>query len=142
MHWRRALIVFGFVLCGGIVVSTAVIARHLTPENEELQWDLSPDGRVVAEVVEDLQSSATSTDYVSVELTRPGEVWKAESFVFGGDDYGGKVSLRWLNANNLLITCTGCKEGPNGEMPTTTALHISNLEQRWQDVSIWYAFED
>jgi hypothetical protein len=98
-----------FVLFLGIAMLFAITTAWLLHvPNRILQFQPSPDGKIIAEYIEYKESSATSTDLSAIELKRRFSPFRHT--VLAAWDYGGKLSVRWLDAHNLLVTCSGCSE--------------------------------
>ena len=69
-------------------------------------YEISPDGRYVAEWREYDQSSARTTNLSTVQIrTRysPFRRW-----VLSGLDYGAELSLIWIDSKNLVVQCGSC----------------------------------
>ena len=105
-----------------------------------MQYAVSPDGRNVAEYREYKQSSATSTDLSTIELRA--RLSPIRHTVLSGLDYGGRLSVKWLDSRNLLVTCTGCNPLCLA-LPRSncTAIDVVRRENKWRDVSIHYILQ-
>lgn len=90
-----------------------------------------PGGKEIA-FVSSSPAYATDASYTRVCL-RP----RPQSFahcVFGGLNYGAKLSAAWLDSRDLLITCYDYARLGKGE------LWAKDMECRWRDVRIHYKF--
>jgi hypothetical protein len=126
------------ILLATVVIFAADVFYGRFFEGTIRQYQTSPDGSKVAEYREYGQSGgATSTDLSTVELrTRLNPI---RHTVLAGLDYGGKLTITWIDSQNLLITCYGCTPR-NLLVPCTncTSLDIMRKEATWRDVSIRY----
>jgi hypothetical protein len=86
---------------------------------------ISPDGGTTAEVDTSKGGGATEAAYTGVRLRSRFNPFR--HYVFGGLDYGAKVTLSWTDSRNLIIKCQNCEK-----------LDIKDEEHDWRGVRIHY----
>jgi hypothetical protein len=106
-------------------------------EGDVRQYQVSPDGKNIAEVREYHQSSATSTDLTTVELRTRLNPFRHT--VLGGLDYGDDLSVSWIDSGNLLVRCTKCASFDVRNDMYGSILYVLQKETRWHDVSVHYS---
>jgi hypothetical protein len=88
---------------------------------------LSPDRRLVVEVRTLKSLSALDANYVAVRLSRRFSPFR--HVVFGGLDYGAKITVSWTESNDLIVKCVDCEN-----------LRDHTAQSRWNGVTIHYQF--
>ena len=88
---------------------------------------LSPDRRLVVEVRALGSLSALDANYVAVRLSRRFSPFR--DVVFGGLDYGAKITVSWTESKDLLVKCVDCDN-----------LRDRTAQSRWNGVTIHYEF--
>lgn len=104
---------------------------------ETLQYTPSPDGENIAEYRRYKQSSATTTDLITIELRS--RFNPIRHTVLSGLDYGATFSLNWRDSRNLIVGCQGCNPANLTVRGAPTAFAAVKKEERWNGVSILYA---
>jgi len=121
-----------FVQIASLVVLVAlpyICLRSCT--GKVLQYQGSPDGRAIAQVERVGFSAATDADTIAVRLrSRFNPMWEE---VFSGADNGASVSVAWIDAANLKITCKRCDKLDRRDGIT---------EDHWKSVSIHYEIQN
>jgi hypothetical protein len=86
----------------------------------------SPDGKVVAEVLQSQSAGATDANATYVQLRERGGA--SADHVLEGTYYGATVTIAWLDSNTLLVRCATCGSD------SVTRLQ----KEKWRDISIHY----
>lgn len=103
------------------------------------QYELSPDAKKIAQVREYDQSSATTTNLISVELRTKFNPFRHT--VLAGLDYGAEISVTWVDSRNLLVRCIKCSSFDVKCDSCGSALYVVGKDTKWRDVSIQYSTE-
>jgi hypothetical protein len=93
----------------------------------------SPDGRATGYVKTRVAGGATEAAYTFVSLQDHGDFFAHT--LFGGANYGAKVSVSWLDSRNLLVKCQDCFQLGRGEVGAADLLECS-----WHETSVHYDF--
>jgi hypothetical protein len=120
-----AAVVFG-LLIGYLKLSSGKIRGY----------EISPDGRCVAEWRVYDQHGATTTDFGAVQLRERSSPFRRT--VLSGLDYGSQISLIWIDSENLVVQCGGCGAFPIKCDACGDALYVVGKETGWRDVKIHY----
>lgn len=129
MLWAFLGVIVIFVAC---VLYVRAFGGHIRG------YEVSPDGREIAEWIETGESSATTTSLTSVALrTKSNPI---RHIVFSGLDYGGRIHIQWIDPENLLVTCDGCKM-PDHITQGATNISILRKQTNWGNVSIHYVIQ-
>jgi hypothetical protein len=100
-------------------------------------YEISPDGKHIAEWREYDQSSATTTNLSTVQIRARYSPFRRS--VLSGLDYGAEFSLIWIDSNNLAVQCSSCG---GFEVKCSTCfggLYVERKETSWRDVHIRYS---
>jgi hypothetical protein len=140
MSMKRVSIRLALVI--PLAVALAFVAYGLHGrlfEGDIRQYQVSPDWKNIVEVREYHQSSATSTDLITVELRTRANPFRRT--VLGGLDYGADLSVKWIDSRNLLVRCTKCGSFNVRDDTYGSILYVLEKETTWHDVSIHYSIE-
>jgi hypothetical protein len=127
-YLRRA----AYVAAGLVLLVGSLMVHGRVSGGQTIQRLPSPDGRVIAEV-NLLETSAAEANELRVLLRTKSNPLR--HCVFGGGDYGARLSISWIDSKNLLVKCEDCSMNP---------LIFSKLkppytkEDRWHDIAIHY----
>jgi hypothetical protein len=119
----NARVLLVVVACCTLPVILLICARLLSGTLQ--QYSPSPDGARIAQVRVFKNAGATDANIRAVQMKKEFHLFRHT--VFEGGDYGATISVRWLDANRLLITCVNCK-----------AFNVFRQETSWDDVAITY----
>jgi hypothetical protein len=124
LKWLRRFLFFssGFVL---LIASLLFYLRAYG--GRTLQREVSPNGKVIAEVI--VSDSAGATDVNTLDVSLKNELNPIRHYVFGGLDYGAQVTVSWIDNDRLLIKCQHCENLHGGDI----------FERKWHDVMVCYA---
>jgi hypothetical protein len=129
---RRILKIFA-----GVTLLLGILITYLAFFSGRIRaYEISPDGRYVAEWREYDQSSATTTNLSTVQIrTRysPFRRW-----VLRGLDYGAEFSLIWIDSNDLVVQCGSCGGFEVKCSTCLDGLYVERKESSWRDVHIRY----
>jgi hypothetical protein len=133
-HSRR---IFAFFLgTVGILLAAYYLYGRLF-DGDIRQYQISPDGKNIAEWREYHQSSATTTDLTTVELRSRLNPFRHT--VLAGLDYGADLSVSWIDQRNLLIRCTKCTSFDIKCDICGGPLYVVGKDTTWRDISVHYA---
>ncbi|MHB8487429.1 MAG: hypothetical protein ACYDCM_17080 [Candidatus Acidiferrales bacterium] len=110
----------GFVF---LLVLMGLYLRFFSGRRQQLVS--SPDGAVIAEVRLYRGVSAMDAPEDAVEVRTKFNPFRHT--VFFALNYGGDVSISWLNSHHLLVTCINSKN-----------LTVYTKQQKWKDITIHY----
>jgi hypothetical protein len=116
-------------------IATYVVYGRLL-EGTTVQRFESPDRNAVAEYREYAQSSATSTNLSTIELRTSFNPFRHT--VLSGLDYGGRLSISWIDFHNLLVRCTNCADLELKCNHCGDRFYVIRKETKWRDITIHY----
>lgn len=131
-------LVSGILLAAAMIFVAYVLHGRLF-EGDILQYQVSPDGKKIAELREYHQSSATSTDLATVEVRTRLNPFRRT--VLAGLDYGADLSVTWIDSRNLLVRCTKCGGFDVRSDMYGSVLYVLRKETEWRGVSIHYSIQ-
>jgi hypothetical protein len=99
-------------------------------------YEISPDGRYVAEWRVYDQSSATTTNLSTVQIRPRYSPFRRS--VLSGLDYGAELSLIWIDSKNLVVQCGSCGGLEVKCSTCLDGLYVGRKETSWRDVHIRY----
>ncbi len=120
--FRTAMLGVALVVSLGLVVTCLYLRIFAGTVNQRLP---SPNGQLVAEVRTLTSLSALDRDFVTVQLSRRFNPFR--HIVFGGSDYGVKITVSWTDSEDLLVQCVDCDN-----------LRDETVENNWNGVTIHY----
>ncbi|MFZ0296137.1 MAG: hypothetical protein WAL52_21175 [Candidatus Sulfotelmatobacter sp.] len=129
---RRVLKVF----VGAAVVFGLLIGYMRFSSGKIRGYEISPDGRYVAEWRVYDQHSATTTDFGAVQLRERSSPFRRT--VLSGLDYGAQISLVWTDSENLVVQCGRCGAFQIKCDTCGDALYVVAKETGWRNVKIHY----
>ncbi len=124
----RKYLWFGVLIC--FVTLLILWLRMRLYGGELLDYKASPDGKYIAEYRLYRQGGATSTDDKAVQVRTKLNPFRHT--LVDALDYGGDLSIRWLDSRNLLVTCP--KSGGK--------LDFYGKDTSWHEISIHYELDD
>ena len=117
-------ILFAALTCS--VVLLILWLRIRLDDGKVLEYEVSPDGKYVAEYSLYNQTSATTTNLKVVKIRT--RLNPFSHTILDALDYGADLSIKWIDARNLLVSCpeSGGK------------LDFYGKDTKWRDIAVHY----
>lgn len=106
---------------------------------EVRDYEISPDGKYIAEWRVYNESSATTTNLSTIQIRSRSSPFRRT--VLSGLDYGAQFSLVWIDSKNLVVQCGSCGGFNLKCDDCNEGLYVESKETSWHDVTIRYTNE-
>jgi hypothetical protein len=121
----------------GLAVMLGVLVGYLNFFSGRIRaYEISPDGRYLAEWREYDQSSATTTNLSTVQIRTRYSPFRRS--VLSGLDYLAELSLIWIDSKNLIVQCGSCGGFEAKCSTCLDGLYVERKETSWHDVRVRY----